>query len=112
MAKTRVILDDAKLQQIIRASGQPIRRRIIADGVEHGVYVELGTTRMAARPHLVPSFEDNTRNLGRALGQAVERGVSLDDVMNKTAFDIQHDYQDGVPVDTGSLKNSIHVEEE
>jgi hypothetical protein len=113
LAKTvRVILDDRKLQEIIRATAGNVKRRIIADGVEYGVFVELGTSRMAARPALVPSFETHTANLGRALGQAVERGVSLDDVMSKTAFDVQRGYQENVPVATGALKNSIHVEEE
>lgn len=30
---------------------------IIGDGVEYGIYQELGTSRMAARPFLVPAFE-------------------------------------------------------
>lgn len=30
----------------------------IADGVEYGIYLELGTERMSARPFVVPVFED------------------------------------------------------
>lgn len=113
MAKTRVTLDDRKLREIIRdVANQDTSAWVVADGVEHGLFVEMGTTKMAARPCLVPAFEKNTRNLGRALGQAVERAVPLNDVLGKTAFDIQADYQGSVPVDTGSLKNSIHTEEQ
>jgi len=108
----RVHLDDRKLQDIIRATSEPVKRRVIADGVSHGVFVEMGTSRMAARPALVPAFEQHTKGLGDALGQAVERGVRLDDVMGKVAFDIQGDWAGNVPVLTGSLKNSIHVETE
>lgn len=110
---TQFVLDDAKLQEIIRqVANRDTSRWIIADGVEYGVYVELGTSRMAARPALVPAFESHTKNLGRALGQAVEDSVPLNDVLGKVAFDIQGDYQRNVPVDTGALKNSIHTEEE
>lgn len=112
-AKTiKVHLDDRKLQEIIRATSGGVKRRAIADGVSHGVFVELGTSKMAARPALVPAFEANTKGLDNALGQAIERGENLDDIMGKIAFDIQGDYQANVPVLTGSLKNSIHVEEE
>ena len=112
MAKTVIQLDDRKLQEIIRGTDQRVKRRVIADGVTHGVFVELGTSRMAARPALVPAFEQHTRGLGDALGKAVEAGDSLDDVLAKVAFDIQGDWAGNVPVATGALKNSIHVEEE
>src|SRR3990172_1841910 len=117
MAKTvRVILDDRKLQEIIRATAGGGRSRIIADGGEYGGFNELGTSRMSARPFLVPAFEEGTRDLGRALGQAIERGVSLDAVIGKTAFDVQagaqRNIQDKHIIDTGALFNSMHVEEE
>lgn len=112
-AKTiKVHLDDRKLQEIIRATEGGVKRRVIADGTNYGHYVELGTSRMSARPALVPAFEQHTQNIGDDLGKAVEVGASLDDVIGKIAFDIQGDYQGNVPVLTGALKNSIHVEEE
>lgn len=113
MAKTvRVYLDDAKLQEIIKATAGGVKSRIIADGVLYGVFNELGTSKMAARPALVPAFEKHTQNLDKALGQAIERGVNLDNVMGKVAFDIQGDWAGNVAVDTGAFKNSIHVEEQ
>lgn len=108
----RVHLDDRKLQEIIRATSGGVKRRVIADGVNYGVFVCLGTSRMAARPFLVPAFERGVQGLDKAIGQAVERGVSLDDVIGKTAFDIQRMAQENAPVATGALKNSLHVETE
>lgn len=108
----RVHLDERKLQEIMRGTSEPARRRVIADGTNYGVMVELGTSKMAARPALIPAFEQHTKNIGDVLGKAVEAGSSLDDVIGKAAFDIQSDYQANVPVDTGNLKNSIHVETE
>lgn len=105
-------LDDAVLQQLIRDSGQRVRRRVIHDGVEYGVFVEFGSSKMGARPCLVPAFENHTKNLKDVIGQAIERGVNLDDVIGKIAFDIQADYQGSVPVDTGALKGSISVDTE
>lgn len=113
MSKSRIIIKDrGKFDRIAAAAGETTRRRIIADGVEYGIFVELGTERREARPALVPAFETHTRNLGEALGQAIERGVSLDDVLAKVAFDIQRDWAANVPVRTGAYKNSIHVETE
>ena len=83
---------------------------IISDSVEYGIYQEFGTKRMGAQPFLIPAFEDGTKSLPAAIGQAVERGVSPDDVLKKTAFDIQSLAQQRAPVDTGALKNSIHTE--
>lgn len=117
-------LDDAVLRQLIRDSGQRVRRRVIHDGVEYGILQELsdapggnprksgnGTTGRG-HPSLVPAFEKHTRNLGHVVGQAIERSVSLDDVIGKVAFDIQADWAGDVNVDTGSYKNSIQVDTE
>lgn len=113
MARSKVVLDDAVLDRLIRRIGKEnLDRWIIHDGVEYGAFVELGTTQMKARPALAPAFERNVRALRRALGQAVERIRSLNDVLGKVAFDIQEDYQSHVPVDTATLKNSISVSKE
>lgn len=112
-AKTiRVQLDDRKLQEIIRATEGGVKRRVIADGVSYGIHNEFGTSKMPAHPFLVPAFERGVQGLDKALGQAVERGANLDDVMGKTAFDVQRMAQELAPVDTGALKGSLHVETE
>lgn len=114
MAKARIVVkDDRQLRQILKnVAGANVKRRIIHDGVEYGVFVELGTSRMAARPNLMPAFEQATKNLADALGQAIESGSDPDDVLAKVAFDIQALWAGNVPVDTGAFKNSITVSEE
>ena len=82
----------------------------IADGVEYGIYQEFGTRRMAAQPFLIPAFEDAIKSLPEAIGQAVERGVDVNKVLRKAAFDIQGNAQKRAPVDTHTLQNSLHVE--
>jgi hypothetical protein len=109
VAKT-ITLDTKGLDKLIKESqAQNTKTYVIHDGVEYGIYVEFGTTNQSAQPALVPAFEKHTKQLPDALGQAIERGVPLDDVLAATAFNIQAGYQAGVPVDTGALKNSIGV---
>jgi len=125
LAKTiRVHLDDRKLQEIIRGTSEPVKRRAIADGVNYGIHQEFSTAAGGkprkegsgvtgkGHPSLVPAFENVTKDLPRAIGQAIERGVSLDNVIGKAAFDIQGLWAGDVNVDTGNYKNSIHVETE
>lgn len=109
-AKTvAVVLDDAKLREIIQATEGGVRRRVIHDGVEYGIFQEF-TER--GHPSLIPAFENHTKNLGRAIGQAVEQGGNLDDLIGKVAFDIQRDWAADVNVDTGAYKGSIKVDTE
>jgi len=105
----QIKLDDKVLQQMIQQVGDTrVQVYAIADGVEYGLYQEF-TDR--GHPSLVPAFERNTGQLPDAVGQAIEKNVSLDDVLKKVAFDIQREWAADVNVDTGAYKNSIHVEE-
>lgn len=45
---------------------------IAQDGVEYGVFVELGTSRMAARPSLVPAIENNRQAFFNAFKELFE----------------------------------------
>ncbi len=40
---------------------------VVQDGVEYGKFVEFGTSKMAARPFLVPAIERYASAFGRAL---------------------------------------------
>jgi len=101
-------MDDRKLQEIIKAVGNAkVRRYIVHDGVEYGIYLEFGTNRMVARPSLRPAYERVTRDLPEAIGQAVELAINPDDILAKAARDIQALWSTDVPVDTGAYKNSI-----
>jgi HK97 gp10 family phage protein len=44
---------------------------IVKDGVEYGVYQELGTSRMAAHPFMVPALEKNVRKMIDGIKDAV-----------------------------------------
>jgi len=42
------------------------------DGVEYGVFVELGTSKMAARPSLTPAIEHNSKSFFDAFKELFE----------------------------------------
>lgn len=123
----QVKIDDDLLQKIIKqVANQKIKERIIHDGVEYGVFQEFSiapggqrqTTKGGGRgitgdghPSLVPAFERHTKDLPKLIGMAIERGVSLDKIMAKIAFDIQRDWAADVNIDTGAYRNSITVSE-
>jgi hypothetical protein len=111
--KTDTRLLDEILQ---KCAGANVPTWVISDGVEYGVYQELGTSRFGARPFLFPAFEDKTKDLPDAVGQAVERGMDLGEVFAKTAFDIQSESQRNIQtkkiIDTGALLNSMHTSTE
>lgn len=44
----------------------------LSDGVEYGIFVELGTHKKAARPHLVPTIEKNYQGFCEAFGELFE----------------------------------------
>jgi len=103
---TQITIDTRKMEQLMRQAGRP-ETFIIADGVEYGVYQEF---TQSGHPSLRPAFERVARPLRRAIGQAINRGVNLNSVLAKAAFDIQRLWATDVNVDTGAFKNSIHVE--
>lgn len=106
---TEFKLNTEKLDKLIaKIGGETIKRRVIHDGVEYGVYQEF-TQR--GHPSLGPAFERHTKKLPEAIGQAIERGILLDPILAKIAFDIQADWAADVNVDTGAYKNSITVSE-
>jgi hypothetical protein len=45
---------------------EPLRFRI-QDGVTYGIFQELGTSRIAAQPHVVPAIEDAEDELTKAI---------------------------------------------
>lgn len=103
-----VTLDDAKLKQLITHTGAE-HQRYVADGVDYGIWQETGTERQGyAQPFMRPAVE-----AVRPGWEAAFKGKLTDDdvegVVVKTAFNIAGIAADGAPVDTGALRNSIHV---
>ncbi len=72
-AKKMAPVETGALRASLNAERVGEAHYIVSDGVEYGVFQELGTSRMAAHPFLVPAFEMVVRRLQNAIGQAIER---------------------------------------
>jgi hypothetical protein len=105
------ILDTAVLDDIL-AKLPPSITYYIADGVQYGVYQELGTSKMAAQPHVTPAVEGhrNADTFGRAV-QAYGL-LGYDRAFRSFVFTILADIKALAPFDTGNLRNSYHVTQE
>lgn len=44
----------------------------VSDGVEYGIFQELGTSRMAAQPHLIPAIENNAGEFADAFEELIK----------------------------------------
>ena len=66
-AKTVAPVDTGNLKNSIHFWKPQEGVRRIGDGVEYGIYQELGTSRMGARPWLVPSFETEMATFTKGL---------------------------------------------
>lgn len=105
---TKIEIDDKVLQDIIKNVANPdVPVWTIHDGVEYGVHQEFSEN---GHPSLVPAYELVTKDLPKGIGEAVEKGVPLDDVLQVAARSIQRLWADDVNVDTGAYKNSITAE--
>lgn len=103
-------LDTTEIDKLIRGARDLQRNRyIIHDGVEYGVYVELGTERMPARPALIPAFEKWTKELPDMLKQSLSNGdiVQADRTMRLVCTNIVRDWSSNVPVKSRAYKASI-----
>jgi len=105
----KVTVDRAGLDSLIAHTGGKVER-YVADGVEYGIYQETGTSRMAAQPFMHPAAEAVRPGLTQALKNQLT-DAQVEGVVVKAAFDIEGIAKQLAPVDTGALKNSIHVTE-
>jgi len=105
------------LDQMMRDMPQSITY-YIADGVEYGIYQELGThnedgsRRMEARPHVMPVIEHHKAahtdaDVVRAYGIN-----HIDRAWRSLAFTILADIKNMAPYRYGNLRNSYHVTKE
>jgi hypothetical protein len=104
----KVVLDTQKLDALIRATDKSPDSRYVADAVHYGIYQELGTSRNAAHPFMIPAVEVVRRGFLLAL-RSPAAWMRLEDVVEKAARDVEGHAKMRAPVDTGALKNSIHV---
>jgi len=76
---------------------------------EYGVENGFGRgIRIPAHPFMRPAVEAVRGQFNKAMGAALGTGKAQA-VVDKTAFDVERGAKQRAPVDTGALKNSIHV---
>ena len=66
IAKDLAPIDTGALKNSIHVIKEKPLERIIADGVEYGIYQEYGTTRMGAQPFMTPAVERERAQLEAA----------------------------------------------
>ena len=71
-AKMLAAVDTGALKNSIHVENTGLAKRIVTDSVEYGIYVEMGTSRMAAQPFMVPATEAT--------------GAQLNDIIAKEMF--------------------------
>ena len=106
--KVTLRVDDRELQRLIRKTAGQGPVRVIADGVQYGLYQEMGTSRIPAHPFMRPAVEAVRESFNQAMAKALTM-EQVTAVVDKAAFDIERLAKQNAPVDTGALKNSIHV---
>ena len=113
--KITLTLDDSKLRKMIAETAGNIRPKVVADGVEYGIYQEYGVEngfgrgiRIPAHPFMRPAVEAVREQFNKAMRTALGTGKAQV-VVDKTAFDVEKIAKSKAPVDTGALKNSISV---
>ena len=110
-AATYVEYDNAKLLKLMEnLEGQPVR--ILHDGVDYGIWQEVGHHGVAARTFMSPAAEHVRPALMKGLRPIIERqSDKLEVFIVKLAGDAQDEAQSQIVakniVDTGALHDSI-----
>jgi len=112
-ATITITVDDHKLAELIAKTGGQGPVRIVADGVHYGIYQEMGfhhwrSGQFIQNPFMVPAVEQVRGGFVKAFrGCITLRQAEM--VVDKAAHDIERGAKVFAPVDTGALRNSIHV---
>ena len=104
----KVTVDDYELRWLIKATKGKAVTRIVADGVEYGIYQEMGTAHQSGKPFMRPAVEKVRISFGKAFKGAITL-EQVEQVVEKAARDVERFAKILAPVDTGALRNSIHV---
>lgn len=109
----KITVDDSVLRQLIRDTEGKGPVRIVADGVEYGIYQEMGPASSDGRqwtfkPFMRPAIE----KLRPTFEAAFKNAITIEKA-TKVVRNIAHDVEGFAKVfvrrDTGALANSIHV---
>lgn len=79
---------------------------VVGTNVEYAVYVEFGTSRLAAQPYLRPAAENAVAKADAFATQA----NSTDEFVELLALQVEREAKEFAPVDTGNLRASITAE--
>lgn len=106
--RVTVTVNDAVLRKLIADTKGPAPVRIVADGVEYGLYQEMGTVKMAAQPFMVPAVEAVRPGFAQSMKGAITL-AQVTEKIDKAAFDVERIAKEKAPWEFGALRNSIHV---
>jgi len=107
MPSITITVDDRELRRLIANTGGRVEK-IIADGVNYGIWNEIGTYKMTAQPFMSPAVEA-IRPGWEASFKNQLTDPQVEGVVTKAAFDVERGAKERVRVDTSALQNSIHV---
>jgi len=112
----RIDVDDSELVKLINAAKGPIKPKVVADGVDYGIYQEMGpaddnsTHRWAFTPFMAPAVERVRAGFAQAFKLAAAISTEkAQGVVDKSARDVARIAKGLVRKDTSALANSIHV---
>ena len=103
-----VRVDTARLDQIIATLPKEKVVRFVADGVEYGIYQEMGTSKMGAQPFMSPAVEAVRGSFEKSF-DGIDSLTMIETLVDKAAYDIEAGAKINAPVDTGALRSSINV---
>lgn len=109
-------LDTRGIDRLISKLGRAAPVRYVTVGAEYGIYHELGTVKMIARPFLGPAVEQarHAKTMDRCIEiyglENVEKAV--DAAAMAVMAQAQVNIRDIPLVDTGYLMNSLKVQKE
>ena len=111
--KVTITVDDSILRQLIADTKGPAPVRLVADGVEYGLYQEMGPSEGSSRqwrfkPFMRPAVEQVRPTFVPAMKGALTL-AQVTKVISKAAFDVERFAKVNAPWETGALRNSIHV---
>ena len=115
MMAITITVDTAKLDQIIAALPKEKVVRFVADGVEYGLYQEMGFTHyksgkpVAAHPFMSPAVEAVRPSFEKSFS-GIDSLTMVETLVDKAAFDIEAGAKIRAPWETRALINSIHVQ--
>jgi len=109
-----VTVDTARLDQIIAALPKEKIVRFVADGVEYGLYQEMGFTHyksgkpVAAQPFMSPAVEAVRPSFEKSFN-GIDSLTMIETLVDKAAYDVGAGAKIKCPKDTTALEQSIHV---